>query len=217
MPPRAVIFDLWGTLIPFDYERWQPVMTAIAEVLGVPPEDFEREWRRDYERRLVSDLRASFERVSRLLGVTRADAVEDDLRLRVEAHREMFVPREDAVTTLRVLHDRGYSTGLITNCSSEDPELLLESPLAGLFDVEVFSCSAGLRKPQRAIYELATTRLGLEPRLCLYVGDGDDHELDGACDFGMSAVLLRPGDTRPPDGWQGAEITSLAQVLKLVP
>ena len=217
MAPHAVIFDLWGTLIPFESERWQPVLVSIAEALGVATEEFEREWRRGYHQRLVSDLRAHFESVCRSLGVTRAGAVEDGLKLRLEGHRAMFVPRQDAVATLKELHARGYMTGLITNCSSEVPELLHRSPLAGLFDVEVFSCSAGLRKPDRAIYELAATQLDLDPGRCFYVGDGDDQELAGASEFGMRAVLLRPGDTRPPENWHGLEITSLAQVITLLP
>jgi putative hydrolase of the HAD superfamily len=217
MTPRAAIFDLWGTLIPFDFERGQHLFALFAKALGVPAEEFEREWRRGYHQRLVSDLRASFEDVCGVLGVTRAGAVDECLELRVEGHREMFVPREDAVATLRELRVGGYSTGLITNCSSEIPELLHESSLAGLFDVEVFSCNAGLRKPDRAIYELATTQLGVDPQLCLYIGDGDDQELDGARDFGMRAVLLRPGDTRPPENWEGPEIARLAEVLTLVP
>ncbi|MGD0167875.1 MAG: HAD family hydrolase [Gaiellaceae bacterium] len=217
MTPRAVIFDLWGTLVPFDTESWQRARALIAEVLGVPPEEFEREWSRGYDQRVVSDLRANFESICLALGVTRADAVEDGFRLRVETYREMFEPSEDAVTTLRELRARGYQTGLITNCTSEDPRLLDESSLAGLFDVKVFSCQTGLRKPDRAIYELAATQLGVDPQLCLYIGDGADHELDGARSFGMSPVLLRPGDTQPPEDWKGQEIARLAQVLTLVP
>jgi len=217
MAPSAVIFDLWGTLIRFDSERWQRALTSIAEALGVPRERFEREWARGYDERLVSDLRAHFESVCRSLGVTRSDAVEDGLRLRIEAHREMFVPREDAVTTLRELRARGYRTGLLTNCSSELPGLVSESPLDGLFDVEIFSCDVGVRKPERAIYELAASGLAVDPQSCLYVGDGGDDELTGARDFGMNAVLLRPGDTYPPEDWQGPEITRLAEVLELVP
>lgn len=217
MAPRAVIFDLWGTLIPWAVGRWQRMFASMAETLGVPLEEFEREWRGDYHQRLVSDLRGSLERVCQTLDVTRPGAVDDALKLRIEGHRETFLPREDAVPTLRELRSRGYSTGLVTNCTSEIPELLTESSLAGLFDAEVYSCSAGLKKPDRAIYELAATRLGIDPELCLYVGDGDDRELDGARDFGMHAVLLRPGDTRPPENWQGPEIARLAGVLALVP
>lgn len=217
MPPRAVIFDLWGTLVPFDWESWERAMAKIVELLGFSREEFAREWKRDYERRLVSDLRESTERVCRILGGAPASAIEESLRLRTEIHREMFIPREDAVSTLQELRARGYSTGLITNCSSEAPGLFHESSLAGLFDVEVFSCTAGLKKPDRAVYELATTQLEVDPRLSFFIGDGTDNELEGARDFGLQAVLLRPGDTKPPESWQGPEIASLAQVLELVP
>jgi putative hydrolase of the HAD superfamily len=217
MTPRAVIFDFWGTLAPLAWDRWQSAFGAIAKVLGVPQEQFERVWRADYDRRLVSDLRESMARVCASLGVTREDATEEAFRLRVEMHRDTCTPRDDAASTLRELRARGYKTGLVTNCSSELPAFLSESVLAGLFDVEVFSAVCGFRKPDRAIYELATTQLGVDPALCLYVGDGDDHELEGARDFGLQAVLLRAGDTRPPENWQGPEIARLAQVLELVP
>ena len=217
MTPRAVIFDFWGTLAPLAWDRWQRAFGAIAKVLGVPQEQFERAWRADYDRRLVSDLRESVARVCASLGVTREDAIEEAFRLRVEMHRDTFSPRDDAAPTLRELRVRGYKTGLVTNCSSELPEFLSESALAGLFDVEVFSAVCGVHKPDRAIYELATTQLEVDPKLCLYIGDGDDHELDGARDFGLSPVLLRPGDTRPPDDWQGPEIASLDEVLLFAP
>lgn len=216
MIPRAVIFDFWGTLAPLAWERWRRAYGSIAEVLGVPQEQYERAWRGDYERRVVSDLRVSIERVCASLGVKREDAIEEAFRLRIEMHRDTFLPRDDAASTLRELRARGYKTGLVTNCTSDIPEFLSESVLAGLFDVEVFSAVCGFRKPDRAIYELATTQLDVDPRRCLYIGDGDDRELDGARDFGLQAVLLRPGDTRPPDDWRGLEITNLTEVLTLV-
>ena len=216
MAPRAVIFDLWGTLIPFESERWASAYEAMADILQVSREEFEPAWRRAYSQRLVSDLRESVEYVCDSLGIKRSDAIDQAYRLRVEMHRRSFRPREDAASTLRELRARGYLTGLLTNCTSEVPELVAESPLAGLFDVEIYSCRVGLRKPDRAIYELAANGLGVDPRFCLYIGDGGDDELAGACDFGMKAVLLKPGDTRPPEEWEGPEITRLAQALELL-
>jgi hypothetical protein len=32
----------------------------------------------------------------------------------------------------------------------------------------------------------------------------------------MRAVMLRPGDTHPPESWEGEEIARLADVLALV-
>jgi putative hydrolase of the HAD superfamily len=215
--PRAVIFDFWGTLVPLDWGYWHRAYEKIAGVLGVPVERFDKAWRGDYECRLVSDLRSSIERVCAALGVApTGDLVDEVIGLRFEMHRESFDPRADAVSTLRELRARGCKTGLLSNCSSELPELMAASALAGLFDAEIYSAACALRKPERAIYELAAAQLGVEPERCLFVGDGDDHELEGARDAGMRAVLLRSGDTNSPEGWRGPEISSLAQTLELV-
>jgi FMN phosphatase YigB (HAD superfamily) len=67
-----------------------------------------------------------------------------------------------------------------------------------MVDVHVFSCTEGVMKPDRRIFEVATTRLGVEANECIYIGDGADDELEGAQAVGMDAILLRPGDTSPP-------------------
>lgn len=67
-------------------------------------------------------------------------------------------------------------------------------------------------KPDLRIFQLAASRLGVEPIECFYVGDGADDELDGARAVGMDAILLRPGDTSPPPGWPGPEVSSLSEV-----
>jgi putative hydrolase of the HAD superfamily len=212
--PRAVIFDFWGTLVALDWEYWRAGYAKIAGALGVPLDRFQSAWHADYEQRLVSDLRTSIERVCTSLGVTSAEAIDEVVSIRIDTHRQTVVPRPDAVPTLRELRARGYKTGLLSNCSSELPELVAESVLAGLFDAEVFSAIYGLRKPDRAIYELVAKRLGVNAGQCLYIGDGDDHELDGALAAGMRPVLLRT--EYPPDGWRGEEITDLSEVLALL-
>src|ERR1035437_2938203 len=77
MTPRDVIFDFWGSLAPLAWDRWQSAFGSIAQVLGVRQEQFERAWRADYDRRLVSDLRESIARVCASLGVTREEAIEE--------------------------------------------------------------------------------------------------------------------------------------------
>jgi putative hydrolase of the HAD superfamily len=58
-----------------------------------------------------------------------------------------------------------------------------------LFDVTVFSCDAGILKPDPRIYRLATDGLGLPPEQCLYVGDGGHRELRGAREAGLATAL----------------------------
>jgi putative hydrolase of the HAD superfamily len=116
--------------------------------------------------------------------------LERVLTIRTDAHRRLFVPRSDALATLTRLRALGLRAALVSNTSSEVPPLWHESPLAALVDVTVFSCTEGLMKPDRRIFQLAASRLGVEPIECFYVGDGADDELDGARAVGMDAILF---------------------------
>ncbi len=65
-----------------------------------------------------------------------------------------------------------------------------ESPLAGLFEVEIFSCEVGCVKPEPAIFHRCLDALGLKPKECLFVGDGGSNELIGAKEVGLSTVFV---------------------------
>ena len=77
-------------------------------------------------------------------------------------------------------------------------------------------------KPDPRIYRLAAERLGVEPRDCLYVGDGIGRELPGAAEVGMTAVMIRtPDDPRhrlhmEAADWPGLLVSSLTEVLTLL-
>jgi putative hydrolase of the HAD superfamily len=214
----AVVFDLWGTLIPFPHTAWDKVLAQTASALGAGLEEFLAAWHADYANRAVGDLESSLRRVCQQAGVIVNSArIRTVLGIRRAALSDIFVPRPDAAPTLRQLRARGYRTGLITNCTSEIPQLWLSSPLSPLINATVFSCAEGLRKPDLAIYELAASRLGVDSDDCVFVGDGADEELDGASVAGMHAILLRAGDTHPPEGWKGPVIQRLSDVITLLP
>jgi putative hydrolase of the HAD superfamily len=213
-----VIFDLWGTLVPFPGAVWDTVLARTAAALGARLEDFLRAWHADYASRAVGDVEQSLRRVCQRAGAVADGArIRDALELRRAALAEMFVPRPGAAATLRRLRERGYRLGLLTNCTSEVPRLWRDSPLCPLMDAAVFSCAEGLRKPEPAVYELAASRLGAGTDDCVFVGDGADSELDGAAAAGMHAILLRADDTHPPPLWDGPVIRRLSDVLTLLP
>lgn len=126
----------------------------------------------------------------------------------------MASPRPGAVETLRELRRRGLLVGLITVCGDDLPAVWGETPFAGMFDAEVFSCDVGLRKPDPAIYALACERLGVMPPECIFVGDGANDELGGAERVGMRAVQIHRAGEKAT--WGGATITAVPQVLELV-
>jgi putative hydrolase of the HAD superfamily len=214
----AVVFDLWGTLVPFPHATWDRVLAQTAMALGAGLADFLTAWRADYANRAVGELESSLRRVCQQAGVVPDNArIRRAMEIRRTALTDMFQPRPDAAPTLRQLQARGYRVGLLTNCTSEIPQLWQRSPLSPLVDATVFSCAEGLRKPDLAVYELAAARLGVDPADCVFVGDGADTELDGASAAGMHAILLRAGDTHPPEAWDGPAIARLSDVLPLLP
>ncbi len=77
----------------------------------------------------------------------------------------------------------------------------------------VFSCAEGARKPDSRLYEACASRLSVDPAECIYVGDGDDDELEGAAAVGMRPVLLR---TDTPRDWSGESVERLRDVPTLV-
>jgi putative hydrolase of the HAD superfamily len=98
-------------------------------------------------------------------------------------------------------------------------------PFAPLIDVSVYSSLVGIQKPDPRIYQLAVEQLAVEPKDCLYIGDGDSQELTGASKVGMQPVLLRlpnEDDTdvhrvdTERDVWDGPIISSLTEIVTLI-
>jgi putative hydrolase of the HAD superfamily len=134
--------------------------------------------------------------------------------------RGELVGRSGLVDTLEAIRARGARVGLISNCTEEVADVWPDTAFAHLFDHAVFSATAGLAKPDPAIYLLAAEGLGVEPEECLFVGDGANDELRGARDVGMTPVLIHREGEDPHweelRDWDGHRITALPQVLELV-
>ena len=210
---RAVVFDLYDTLVDFDDSRSREFSASVARLCGRDPDEFHDVW---IEGRPVRDTGPMAPYLASL-GIEQ-HAMEPFLELRRDWTRGVLAaPRRGAVDTLVELRRLGIGTGLITMCSEDVVDVWEETPLAGLFDVEVFSCSCGLRKPDARIYDLALGPLGVVPSEALFVGDGANDELAGAERIGMRAILIhRPG--REPvwpelREWPGTRITSIPEVL----
>jgi putative hydrolase of the HAD superfamily len=213
---RAVIFDLWQTLVPWPAEAAKDLYGRMADAVGAPREEFKEVWLSGRTQRETGPLADSIRWVCGELGIDGdIDAV---LTLRRAWTREWLVPRAGALETLTELRRRGHRQGLITVCSQDVVEAWPETPFAGLLDETVFSCEVGVSKPDPRIYQIACERLGVEPVDCLFVGDGANDELAGAERVGMAAVQLRPPDEPLAFGateWPGRSVQSLEQVLEL--
>ena len=215
---RAVIFDLWQTLVPWDVEESERFHRELAETVGVEPDRFWDAWlsAQHLPDRNTGPMADHFRALFGELGVE--PDLDQVLTMRRERTKRTLVPRPEALPTLEELRRRGHLLGMISVCTEEVPQVWDETPLGREFDAAVFSCEVGVSKPDRRIYEIACERLGVEASECLFVGDGANDELPGAERAGMTAVQLRaPGEPLTPDGeaWTGASVERLSEVLSL--
>ena len=220
MPPRAVVFDLWQTLVRWPEDESREVRRRWSESLGVEADRVDELWgdAEFYRRRETGPIRAALEELRDAVGAE-AD-LDDVLGWRLEVTRRALVPDPGVPETLAGLRKRGLRTAIISNCTEEVALVWDETPFVGLADAAVFSATAGCMKPEARIYALACSAIGVEPSDCLFVGDGANDELGGAERVGMTPVLIHPPGEQPPwDGlasWDGLRITSIRQVLDLV-
>jgi putative hydrolase of the HAD superfamily len=203
MSYRAVIFDLWDTLVLWPADDGNSFHRWMAGHVGADEDRFSEAWVAAYDQRVTGPLEPSVLTVCRELGVP-DDRLDTLIRARIDFTREALVPRAGAVEVLEELRRRGLRLGLISVCSEEVPTLWENTPLAALIDEAVFSCSVGVMKPDHRIYEIAADRLGVEPGRCLFIDDRSEF-VDGARKAGMDAYLLG----QPP-------VERLEDVLELV-
>ena len=224
---EAVIFDLFGTLVPeFPKADFLAVLAEMAQVLGLDPPSFKRAWDEGAIARqtgALGDMDSNVLSICAELGAVPAPSVlAQAMELRSAMYRKWFYPVPGAVETLTELKRRGYAIGLISMCTPDAPAMWRATELASLVDVAVFSSEVGLRKPDPAIYLYACERLDVGPERCLYCGDGSYGELTGAASVGMTAYLIRDAEEdvemlRPEgEDWAGPTISDLGQLLELL-
>jgi putative hydrolase of the HAD superfamily len=221
MRAKAVVFDLFGTLIDdTPPEAYRTLLDDLAGHLGADPEAFRAAWRKHEISRYTGPIDDSFALMSADLGVTDRAGIDAALAYRREHLRRLLVPRPDALSTVQSLRERGLGVGMISNASSEMSRLWAESQFVDVFDAVLFSADERMMKPERRLYERMAELLEVSTQECVFVGDGAYRELQGAEAAGMTAVLIKaPHDRWEHEGtvdWAGPHVSSLSEVLALV-
>jgi putative hydrolase of the HAD superfamily len=228
MKYRAVIFDLFGTLVPsFSEREYRLIVMQMADILLVPGAEFWEQWLSNFNDSIlgiIPDSRSGITRIIQKLGINPGEEkINRAARLLFEYEAKTMVPRANAVQTLTDLKAADFRIGLISDCSSGAVVIWPETALSPFFDATIFSCQAGMKKPDPRIYHLALEKLKVSPGECCYIGDGSSQELSGAVRAGLRAVQLRiPGEDDPDvyriglEDWQGESVKSLSDVLGLV-
>lgn len=110
-----------------------------------------------------------------------------------EHTRSNWYADPDGLNVLQELSKRGYTLALLSNAADHDDVIKLVEGFGFMpyFKFILTSADIGYRKPHPAIFIAATQKLGCSPDQVTMIGDRLDADIQGALDFGASAVWLR--------------------------
>lgn len=195
MTVRAVLFDLYDTLVHVDTKALSRKFATCADLVGVDVENFRAGWAAVAEESNLgrfATIEARVEAVLTRLGAAFSPSIVSVLadveRAFLRAHVHAFA---DVRATLGVLRAEGFRLAIVTNASSSARLVLAQRGLEPLVDAVVLSSDVHHVKPTAAIYHHALVRVGVTAAAASFVGDGNDRELDGAKAVGLHTVLVQ--------------------------
>jgi putative hydrolase of the HAD superfamily len=191
---RAVLFDLYDTLLYLDSGIVSETRRQLAIRAGVDPEPWGVLWRENVLDRMLGKLGSLEDEIRTMLQQSGADPSPELISELAETETVGWTRAvtlyDETVPTLAALRERGLLLGLISNCSAQAGAVLERIELAHYFDAIALSCDVGVAKPDPGIFDHACQQLHVTPQECMFVADGAFTELDAAKRLGMIAVKI---------------------------
>ncbi|VVB60517.1 Haloacid dehalogenase-like hydrolase [uncultured archaeon] len=109
-----------------------------------------------------------------------------------KAFKNVYQENKEVFQFVSLLKQNGYLTGFLSN--TEYPAMrFFQKQHYDMFDVTVFSCAEGTRKPEKKIYQILLTKLRVEPQETVFVDDRSEF-IDGAETIGIHGILFQDLD-----------------------
>ncbi len=236
--PRAVVFDLGGTLVQWpDWEEGAAAKWSLAydawratdECITAPRDEFvaamrtseKAHWER-VEREQWSGppsglVRDGFRRLRLNVGERAVVAALDGYAHAVVGWCTVFADTRETLATLR---GRGYRLGLLSNtwwAAEWHNADLAAHGLADLLDERVYTSDLECSKPHPSVFREVASRLGVAPEACVMIGDRQVDDISGARTVGMRAIWRRNDSGFPSsDVTPDAIVDALAELPPLL-
>lgn len=187
---KAVIFDMFETLITH-YKGPLYFGAQMAQDAGISQERFQKLWRPTENDRSIGNI--TFEEVLEMIlkknHCYSPERMTSIVAKRVATKQNCFEHlHPQIIEMLNCLRDHGVLIGLISNCFSEEADVIRKSVLFPYFDAVLLSYEQGVQKPDIEIFTRCMNQLSVTAKECIYVGDGGSLELETAEKLGMNAM-----------------------------
>jgi putative hydrolase of the HAD superfamily len=241
---RAVLFDLFGTLVLFKPKvptltvagtTWRSTMHWLREqaqgelpdirfedfvaAISAVTEEIVRARPPEYHEVLSQER---FRRAVERVGITGEVGADTGRRLSLR-HMDHLASNTEVPAAhgalLRAVATR-YATGLVSNFDHAPTarRLLVEHAIDPLLRVSIISAEFGRRKPHPSIFHAALDAVDAAPGEALYVGDSLGDDVCGAQAAGMDVVWINASGEREPSGSKAPTytVTRLEDIASLL-
>lgn len=183
MEIQAVVFDLYGTLV--------------CKPAGKSYEFLSRHLDRDK----IGDLKdfvltRDIRNVEFCLEAVLSKESLKDFRSAIEEDIKTVTCYRETWPVVRRLKEKGLKLGLISNLALPYKLPFFSLGLSKYFDETLFSCEAGVKKPEPEIYHRMIRKLNQKPCNILFGGDDLLCDIKGPANLGMNTVRIEEDDSK---------------------
>ncbi len=180
---KGVVFDLGGVLLDNPASKMKSFISAVLDVseevlvTQISPlmADFQKG--RISESEVLSQVSSDYEgKRSGYCSIWR------------KAIESAYSPKKEMFSLLSELKQKGLKLGILSNTEMPVIEVLKKKDYS-IFDVLVFSCLEGVRKPEKEIYWLLVNRLGLKAEEIIFIDDREENIIS-ASQIGLKSILF---------------------------
>ena len=190
---KAVFFDLFETLITEKTRSDFQTRAPIHERLGTTKDKSSLWWAENGDTAMTGRFPDCLARFTDLCAAVGSPFTKNEIVMAAQEHevwksKVLSCVEPHIFKMLRTVQARGLKVGIISNALPEEVLAWQFCPLQDLMAPVVFSCSVGIMKPDREIFELACSCMCIQPSEAYFVGDGGFDELQGAASVGMRVI-----------------------------
>lgn len=222
MAIKAVIFDLDNTLVDFMRVKRAAVSGAVDAMIDAGlKESKEAAIKRVfnmYDREGIEDQRVFDKMLVETYGEIDYRILAAGIlgyRRAKEGHLVLYPHVRNTIVQLIKL---GLKLGIVSDAPRMSAWMRLSSlGLDAFFDTVVTTEDTGKKKPHPAPFQLALSRLKVEPKEAIMIGDWAERDIAGAKALGMKTAFARYGDDfNTKEAGADFELADISELVKVV-
>jgi putative hydrolase of the HAD superfamily len=187
MSIKAIVFDFAGVIELNDSGN---PMIAIAKAVGVPLEDFKKEYFKYNHLSNVENMRWEdmILKVAGVFGVVTKE-IQNEIAEIIKAVYAKRIINTELTDMLPRLRQQGLKTAIFSNNTTELRERLIETGIINLFDEVIISAEIGFQKPHKEAFEILFEKLKVKPEEVVFIDD-TPKSLEKADEIGYTPILF---------------------------